>query len=96
LHAEELIPLIKNADALVVDNDPVPEDVIDGGKKVKIIFVYGIGYDNIDLNLAKKKENCYSKCFNTSNNPVTELVMILITCKIGFQLELLLSGWVVH
>lgn len=61
LSAEELIPLVKDADALIVGNDKVTEDVINAGKKLKVISRYGVGYDNVDLNAAKKKRNCCNK-----------------------------------
>lgn len=81
LSAEELIPLVKDADALIVGNDKVTEKVINAGKKLKVISRYGVGYDNVDLNAAKKKGIVVTNTPNTNNNSVADLV-------IGFLLVL--------
>ena len=78
LSAEELIPLVKDADALIVGNDKVTEDVINAGKKLKVISRYGVGYDNVDLNAAKKKGIVVTNTPNANNNSVADLVIGLM------------------
>jgi len=54
---EDLISKIPEYDALVVrSRTKVTKDVIDAGKKLKIIGRVGVGLDNIDLDHAKEKK----------------------------------------
>ncbi|MDK2806087.1 MAG: hypothetical protein PWQ94_1251 [Thermoanaerobacterium sp.] len=78
LSADELIPLVKDADALIVGNDKVTEDVINAGTKLKIISRYGVGYDNIDLDAAKRKGVVVTNTPNTNDNSVADLTIGLM------------------
>lgn len=56
LETSELIKLIKDYDALIVRSQTkVTKQVIDAGKKLKIIGRAGVGVDNIDVNAATER-----------------------------------------
>ena len=63
---EELIELIPDYDAVIAGLDPFTEEVINKGKKLKIIARRGIGYDKIDLNA------CRRRGIFVSNTPVID------------------------
>lgn len=78
LTAEELIPLVQEADAIIVGNDTVNADVINAGKKLKVISRYGVGYDNVDLSAAKQNGIIVTNTPNTNNDSVADLAFSLI------------------
>ncbi len=53
--AEELIPLVSDADCVITQFAPVNADVIASMQKAKAIVRYGIGVDNVNLNAARDK-----------------------------------------
>ena len=53
---QDLIEKVADKDALLSFlKDPIDREVIDAGKKLKIIANYAVGYDNIDVAYAKQK-----------------------------------------
>jgi len=52
---EELIPLVKDADAVITQFAPVNATVIERMESAKVIVRYGIGVDNVDLKAARAK-----------------------------------------
>jgi len=56
LSKEELSARVAAVDALVCLGNRVDRDVIDAGKKLKIVANYGVGYNNIDAEYAAKKQ----------------------------------------
>jgi D-3-phosphoglycerate dehydrogenase len=53
--AEQLVPLVADADAILTQFSPVNAQVIAAMKKVRVIVRYGIGVDNVDLQAAKDR-----------------------------------------
>lgn len=53
--AEELLPLVADADAVLTQFSPVNAQVIAAMKNVRVIVRYGIGVDNVDLQAAKAR-----------------------------------------
>ncbi len=53
--AEQLLPLVADADAVLTQFSPVNAQVIAAMKKVRVIVRYGIGVDNVDLQAAKAR-----------------------------------------
>ncbi len=51
---EETIQTVKDADALLVNLQPIIEKLIKSLEKCKVLSRYGIGYDNIDVDSATK------------------------------------------
>ena len=53
---EEIIHGVRNADALIsLLSDPIDRKVIDSAPKLKVIGNYAVGFNNIDVEYAKKK-----------------------------------------
>ena len=52
--AEQLLPLVADADAVLTQFSPLSAPVIAAMKKVCVIVRYGIGVDNVDLEAAKQ------------------------------------------
>ncbi|WP_010585995.1 C-terminal binding protein [Schlesneria paludicola] len=52
---ETLIPIVQDADAVIVQFAPIKADVIAAMKKARVIVRYGIGVDNIDLVAARER-----------------------------------------
>lgn len=55
-NAEDLIPYVKDCDALVVQFARIDRTVIDAMEKCKVIARYAIGVDNIDVDAATEKQ----------------------------------------
>jgi len=56
LSKEQLIEAVRDADAIIpVIPDKIDRDVIEAGKNLKIIAAYSVGYDHIDIDVAKEK-----------------------------------------
>lgn len=53
--AEELIPLVSDADCVITQFAPVNADVIASMQNARAIVRYGIGVDNVNLNAARDK-----------------------------------------
>src|SRR5690348_4927778 len=53
--AEQLVPLVANADAVLTQFSPVNAQVIAAMKHVRVIVRYGIGVDNVDLAAARER-----------------------------------------
>ncbi len=53
---DEIIDGVRDADALIsLLSDPIDREVMDSAPKLKVIGNYAVGYNNIDVNYAKKK-----------------------------------------
>ncbi len=52
---ETLIPLVREADAVITQFAPVKADVIAAMQKARVIVRYGIGVDNVDLEAARQR-----------------------------------------
>jgi D-3-phosphoglycerate dehydrogenase len=53
--AEQLLPLVADADAVLTQFSPVSAPVVAAMKNVRVIVRYGIGVDNVDLQAAKER-----------------------------------------
>lgn len=85
---EELIQLIEEVDVLVPSfgyrTDP---QIIDAGKKLKLIANFGVGYDNIDVDYAATKGIAVTNTPNAVLEPTAELcfaLMLATARKIGY------------
>jgi len=52
---ETLIPLVRDADAVITQFAPIKADVIAAMQKARVIVRYGIGVDNVDLEAARQR-----------------------------------------
>lgn len=76
---QELINKIIDADALVVRNQTiVDQEILDAGKKLKVIGKLGVGLDNINLLAAKQRNVKIVSAKNANSVSVAEYVMAVI------------------
>lgn len=52
---ETLIPLVRDADAIITQFAPINREVIAAMEQARVIVRYGIGVDNVDLEAAREK-----------------------------------------
>ncbi len=69
---------IVDCDGLSIRTAKLPADIIDLGKKLKIISRHGVGYDNIDLNSSKKNNITISITATANAVAVAEHVMFML------------------
>lgn len=71
---QQLLDAVSDTDAMIVRSDIIDAEVINAGKKLKIIVRAGAGYDNIDLEAASKAGVCVMNTPGQNANAVAELV----------------------
>jgi len=69
---------ILNCDGLTIRTAKLPAEIIDLGKKLKIISRHGVGYDNIDLNSSKKNNITIAITATANAVAVAEHVMFML------------------
>ena len=75
---EVLKEKILNCDGLSIRTAKLPAEIIDLGKKLKIISRHGVGYDNIDLNSSKKNNITIAITATANAVAVAEHVMFML------------------
>ena len=75
---EVLKEKILNCDGLTIRTAKLPAEIIDLGKKLKIISRHGVGYDNIDLNSSKKNNITIAITATANAVAVAEHVMFML------------------
>jgi len=78
IEVEVLKKKIVNCDALSIRTAKLTGEVIDLGKKLKIISRHGVGYDNIDLNSSKKNNITIAITASANAVAVAEHVMFML------------------
>jgi D-3-phosphoglycerate dehydrogenase len=53
--AEEVLNVCRYVDGIMVNLAPIPENVIQGLQKCRVIARYGVGYDNVDVKTCTQK-----------------------------------------
>jgi D-3-phosphoglycerate dehydrogenase len=53
---EEMIIACRDADGVLLDQAPMPAQVIENMTKCKVVSRYGVGYDNVDVEACTKKK----------------------------------------
>ncbi len=85
---DELVKLIKDADAIIVRSKPrVTRRVIEAAEKLRVIGRAGVGIDNIDLEAAKEKGINVLNTPGAPSRSVAELaigLMLAVARKIAF------------
>ncbi len=76
--AEELLPLLKDADALIVGCDEVNAAVLAAAPRLRIVAKFGVGYDNIDVQAARGRGIHVTYTPGAVGDAVAELAMGLI------------------
>lgn len=78
---EEIIRLLPEYDVLLTifhSHSPVDREIIDAGKRLRLISNYGVGYNNIDTAYARKKGIAVTNTPRSVCNPTAELAMALM------------------
>lgn len=78
---EEIIRLLPEYDVLLTifhSHSPVDREIIDAGKRLRLISNYGVGYNNIDTAYAKEKGIAVTNTPRSVCNPTAELAMALM------------------
>ena len=76
--ADELSKLVPAYDAAIVGMDPWNKEVIAKADRMKIIAKFGVGYDNIDVEAAKKKGITVTYAAGQNAVSVAELAFSLL------------------
>lgn len=63
---------------LAIFHHPIDKEILDAGKKLKLISNYGVGYNNIDIQYARQKGIAVSNTPQSVCNPTAELAMALM------------------
>ena len=71
----DLLKAVADADALIIRSDKVTPEVIEAGKKLKIVIRAGAGYDNVDLAAASAKNVVVMNTPGQNSNAVAELTI---------------------
>lgn len=79
LTKEEIIRMLPEYDILLaIFSRPIDKEIIDAGKKLKLISNYGVGYNNIDIRYARKKGITVCNTPESVCDPTAELCMALL------------------
>ena len=78
LTEEELIPLLQDCDGYVAGLDFITEKVIAACPKLKVISRYGVGYDRVDVEAARKHNVIVTNTPGVNSEAVGELAFALI------------------
>ncbi|MGB9662165.1 MAG: phosphoglycerate dehydrogenase [Moorellaceae bacterium] len=78
LNEEELLELVRDADALIVGIDRVTRQVITHAPRLKVISKYGVGIDNIDLEAAAERGITVTNTPEVNTEAVADLTVGLM------------------
>ncbi len=78
LSKENLKHKIKDCDGVSLRTAKLTDEIISAGEKLKIISRHGVGYDNIDLNTAKKNNITIAITATANAVAVSEHVMFML------------------
>jgi D-3-phosphoglycerate dehydrogenase len=72
---DQLLEAVADAEALIIRSDKVTKEVIEAGKKLKIVVRAGAGYDNVDLEAATANDVVVMNTPGQNSNAVAELAL---------------------
>lgn len=78
---KQVLDKIADADAAIIRSDIFDKEVLEAGKKLKIVVRAGAGYDNVDLQTATAQNICVMNTPGQNANAVAELVLGLMVFK---------------
>lgn len=79
LQKNEIIDKIKDCEVLIsVFTQSIDKDIIDAGKKLKLIANFGVGFNNIDIEFATSKGIAISNTPHSVCEPTAEMAMGLM------------------
>jgi len=75
---EELLKLIRDVDGIIIGIDELSAEIIDEANALKVISKYGIGLDNIDINMATNKKIIVTSTPTANVDAVADLTFGLV------------------
>ena len=75
---EEMLKLIKDVDGIIIGIDELSAEIIEEANALKVISKYGIGLDNIDINMATNKKIIVTSTPTANVDAVADLAFGLI------------------
>lgn len=75
---EEMLKLIKDVDGIIIGIDELSAEIIEEANALKVISKYGIGLDNIDINMATNKKVVVTNTPTANIDAVVDLTFGLI------------------
>jgi len=72
---QELLDAIADVDAAIIRSDVFDQEVLQAGKKLKIVVRAGAGYDNVDLKAASENDIVVMNTPGQNSNAVAELAI---------------------
>jgi len=75
---EEMLKLIKDVDGIIIGIDELSAEIIEEANELKVISKYGIGLDNIDINMATNKKIVVTNTPTANVDAVADLTFGLI------------------
>ncbi len=70
----QLLDAVKDVDAVIVRSDIIDAEVLEAGKQLKLVVRAGAGYDNIDIDAARRRGISVMNTPGQNSNAVAELV----------------------
>lgn len=78
LTQEELAPLLKGCDGYIAGLDWITEKALEHAENLRVISRYGVGYDRVDLEAAKRRNITVTNTPGANSRAVAELAFGLI------------------
>lgn len=79
LKKDDIIRMLPDYDILLaVFSRPIDKEMLDAGKKLKLISNYGVGYNNIDVKYAREKGITVTNTPRSVSMPTAEMAMALM------------------
>jgi D-3-phosphoglycerate dehydrogenase len=75
---DEILELVPETSAIIVGLVPITEKIIEKASKLKIVSMYGVGVNHIDLEAARKKGVIVTNCPGSNDQAVADLTMGLM------------------
>ena len=75
---EEMLKLIKDVDGIIIGIDELSAEIIEEANELKVISKYGIGLDNIDIDMATNKKIVVTNTPTANVDAVADLTFGLI------------------
>jgi D-3-phosphoglycerate dehydrogenase / 2-oxoglutarate reductase len=78
IEVEDIVRDVQDCDAILARTAPFPKEVIEAGKKLKVVARHGVGFDNIDIKRAEELGIWVTNAPESNSNTVAEHTMLLI------------------
>lgn len=81
MNSQEIAEEVRDYDGIVCGIDPITEEVINAGKKLKIIHMNGTGVDHIDMAAATRRNIYVGNCPGANAGAVAELNLAILLAE---------------